>query len=703
MDAPEPVWNAHLVGAQSNGWLGGAVAVWGDTMVVSAPGQDIDGVADAGAVAVFVREGREWQLKQALQESTPTTGAYFGYAVAMADGIMAVGAPYGGTGGAGCVYVYRLSGSSWVLETCLAPESLGVTSFGAAVATQRGRIVVGAPTSDSSKGLAFVYEKSGSLWVGEQISDPTPAFSDRFGTAVAIYGDRVAVSSSLEFNAGVPSGSVHLFEWYPVENKFMFQQTIVPPEPSALQYFGAALAMERDTLVIGAPGKPLDSVSRHGIAYRCLRSESSVPRWSLATTLTPSSPLGEDAQMGAQVSISGAVIAVGAPGYLGAQGAVLTFDTSGNPGAIVLTPSVMVRDTSPQDGAGFGAGLGLSGGNLVCGAPNYDGSTSNCGRVSACTFWYPLTPAFNHTRVAGSDRYLTCVAASKRGFPFGAPAVMVCTGENWPDALGGAGLAGAAHGPVLLTRKAALPDATLKEIGRLGAVKAYVIGGTGVVSAAVEGQLKTLLGSANVTRIAGADRYATARLVANETIRLRGSGYLGLAVIATGANFPDAVGASPLLARNGTPLVLANPTSVHVDLPTGVSYAVVAGGTSAVSEEQYNDLVSKLGEANVVRKWGADRYATAAALAQFGVDAGMRADGVGLATGEKFPDALSAGPMLGVFGSPLLLTRSTVLSPPAQANLRAWRPEVRHLHVIGGASVVSSDVVRLAQDAAWGP
>jgi Tol biopolymer transport system component len=79
--------------------------------------------------------------------------------------------------------------------------------------------------------------------------------------------------------------------------------------------------------------------------------------------------------------------------------------------------------------------------------------------------------------VAGPDRYATAVEASKVGYPSGAASVVIATGENWPDALGGSALAGAVDGPLLLTRATTIPDVTRAEIVRLKAKTAYVLGG----------------------------------------------------------------------------------------------------------------------------------------------------------------------------------------------------------------------------------
>lgn len=682
--------------------FGSAVAVWGDTMAVSAPTAAVDTVTAAGKVAVFERRGVSWIPAQLLTAPTPRLAGRFGDSLAIRGDVLAVGAPLEDSG-SGAVYIFVRSGGVWTFSARILPPWLDARRFGWSVSLYGDKLAIGCPMANVSRGAVFIYRRNAvGAWEWlQQIDDPAMASDDYFGTSVALYGDWLLASNPGQTVSDVRAGAVHAYRWNEAFITYDHVQEIPAPDAVLSADFGQSLAVDRDVLVVGAPGMPGPGPTlEHGMAYLFQRSGAT---WSLVSRLMSSYSLGGGAQAGAAVSVSGDTIAVGAPGAVSGRGLVQVYSMSGLPTTALQQACTVDPPAGTTLGARFGTGLGLSGGNLGCGAPYDDAAASDGGSVAAYTFRYPLTPDRTALRVSGADRYLTNIEASKRGFPFGAPAVVVCTGENWPDALGGAGLAGAAHGPVLLTRASALPTATVAEIKRLGAVKAYVLGGTGAVSDSVVGALRSLLGHSNVWRLAGPNRYATARAVAAETIRLRGSTYAGGAFVATGARYPDAVAVSPLAAYLGTPLVLSNPASSTVDLPPEVTAAAVAGGEGAVSADQFNDLVHKLGASYVVRVYGVDRYATAAALAQWGVDGGMNKNGVGLATGENFPDALSAGPMLGAYGCPLLLTRSTTLSAATDAKLRAWRPSVLYLHVIGGTGAVTNAVRDFAADAAWGP
>jgi putative cell wall-binding protein len=301
-------------------------------------------------------------------------------------------------------------------------------------------------------------------------------------------------------------------------------------------------------------------------------------------------------------------------------------------------------------------------------------------------------------RIAGPNRYATSVAASKRGFPDGAATVVIATGENWPDALGGSALAGAVGGPLLLTRTTSLPAEVANEIKRLGATKAYILGSTASVSAGVASAIDALPLITKVTRLGGANRYETARKVADETIRLLGSDFGKQAFVATGSNYPDAVAASPIAAWRGMPILLANINAGTVSVPPAVTDVIILGSDLAVptAVETYLEGVV----ADVDRIGGRNRYDTAAQIAEFGVGVGMTWDGVGLSTGLNFPDALAAGPMLATRDSVLLLTRPDVLSGEAKAKLQANAASILSTFIFGDINAVSAAVEQSAKAAA---
>jgi putative cell wall-binding protein len=322
------------------------------------------------------------------------------------------------------------------------------------------------------------------------------------------------------------------------------------------------------------------------------------------------------------------------------------------------------------------------------------------GRVVA--YRWPLPPV---AALEGADRYATAVDVSRRVFPVGAETVVIATGANWPDALGGTALAGALNGPVLLVGTDVVPAVVSQEIDRLGATNAIILGGTSAVGDAVEDALNTLLGEGNVERIQGPDRYGTADAVALRVIEELGGDYDGMAFVATGGSFPDALAAAPLAARHRWPLFLANPaTGLSAGTKAAmadVTDAIVLGGTAAVSSDTEAQLDAEL-SGTVDRLWGDDRYATAVAVATYAVDKqGHDWDRVGITTGMNFPDALAGGVAQGKMNSVMLLTPSATLDSRTAKALSDNKDEISTVTFFGGINAVG-DAVRNAVLAAAG-
>jgi putative cell wall-binding protein len=182
------------------------------------------------------------------------------------------------------------------------------------------------------------------------------------------------------------------------------------------------------------------------------------------------------------------------------------------------------------------------------------------------------------TRVGGATRYDTAVEVSKARFSPGVRVVYVATGENFADALV-AGAASRGQGPVLLTEKSSLPSVTRDEIERLRPERIVLLGGISAVSDAVLSSLHSI-GNFPVERLAGPDRYATAALVvSNASFDQR-----GIAIVATGEQYADALSAAPV----GAPVLLARPTclpsAAHDELRRlNPSQVIVLGGGAALS------------------------------------------------------------------------------------------------------------------------
>jgi len=305
------------------------------------------------------------------------------------------------------------------------------------------------------------------------------------------------------------------------------------------------------------------------------------------------------------------------------------------------------------------------------------------GNALLATTWR-ITTGKGAERLAGADRYGTAAAVSSSAFDPGVPVAFIATGASFPDALAGGPAAAAGGGPLLLTRPDSLPSATAVELARLQPARIVVLGGPSAVSDRV---IRALRGytTGGVTRLRGADRYGTAAAISAATFATGAP----VVYLATGAEYPDALAAGAAAARHRAPVLLTRPNSLTdatVAELTRLAPAkiVVMGGTSAVSEALVTQLSTLAPE--VLRIGGPTRYDTAAALSAASF-APNSVSTVYLATGRSFADGLSAGPVAGMAGAPLMLVSGS-LAPSVAAELRRLDPTT--IVFIGGPSAVSN-------------
>lgn len=323
-----------------------------------------------------------------------------------------------------------------------------------------------------------------------------------------------------------------------------------------------------------------------------------------------------------------------------------------------------------------------------------------------------VTPAMSALAlepIAGADRYATAVAVSQAAFPSGARAVVLATGVSWPDALGGAGLAGALDASILLTPPDRLRADVQAEIARLHAEEVLVLGGPAAIRDAVLTELANALPGTAVTRIAGADRYQTASRVAAATVAASG-GWDGHAFVATGASFADALTVGPVAWTLGRPLYLIAEGAPSNDVlqamrDAGVTRTTVLGGPVAVSESLAARIAGVVGSPDrVTRVGGADRFTTALAIAAYGErEAGFSWARPGLSTSEGFADGLAAAPLLGGRRAPLLLTPPGGLPDVVAGALHARRSNVTGFACFGGPKALPGHVREEAELALLAP
>lgn len=197
----------------------------------------------------------------------------------------------------------------------------------------------------------------------------------------------------------------------------------------------------------------------------------------------------------------------------------------------------------------------------------------------------------------------------------------------------------------------------------------------------------------DVDRVTGADRYEVAAAISRAAF----PGTVDTVYLATGENFPDALSAGPLAAREGSPVLLTSPLGLPASIATELRRlsprrVVIVGGPASVPtviEDQVRSAVPGLQA--VERLSGADRYSASRSVVAAGfADSG--ASSIYIATGSNFPDALSAGAAGGALGRPVLLVDGSASALDAASLALLTRLGVDEVLIAGGPNSVSASI-----------
>ncbi|MEM9861731.1 MAG: FG-GAP repeat protein [Myxococcota bacterium] len=376
-------------------------------------------VSDACAVVLGVRcdDFEEAYVKA----SNPDSFDRFGFSVATDGTRMAVGAPDEssnaiGVGGdesdnesesRGAVYVFRRTGTRWMQEAYIKAfpsplfEELGVGDpsffdrFGTTVDVDGTTLAVGAPGHEDSRGAAYIYTFSGGAWRPQAYLEPpfTDDAAEEFGSTLDLDGNTLAVSSpnSLPADGGGIDYPGAVFIFRRAGNEWNVEASLSASDFDDEDDFGRSLALDGDTLAVGAPAEDSaardvdgngtnNSASNAGAVYVFTRSGT---RWSESAYLKASNADAGD-RFGSSVALDGDTLAVGASGEasdaVGVGGDAARNVADGAGAVYVFTrldtrwvESAYLKASNTDAEDGFGAAVRVEGDTIVVGAPGEDG------------------------------------------------------------------------------------------------------------------------------------------------------------------------------------------------------------------------------------------------------------------------------------------------------------------------------------------
>ena len=207
----------------------------------------------------------------------------------------------------------------------------------------------------------------------------------------------------------------------------------------------------------------------------------------------------------------------------------------------------------------------------------------------------------------------------------------------------------------------------------------------------IVGKFKTvkgdIFGSESMIRIAGDNRYATSTAAADALKKSLGVDKFENIIVASGADYPDALAGSYLARVKNAPVMLVGKDAnteadvkqyINKNLKKGGTVYLL-GGTGVVTSR----FEKSLGDLKVERLGGQTRYETNIAILKA---AGVDKEDLLVCTGEGFADSLSASAV----GKPILLVAGSGVDDTQKKYLGSLK--INDIYLIGGTGVVSDKI-----------
>lgn len=359
--------------------FGVSVDIRGATAVIGATGGNV-GEAVVGAAYVFTQnEPPFWNQHTKLVAGDRSGGDQLGFAVAIGENEVIAGAPKHNAGGlsSGAAYIFeQREDGSWVESGKLSDgETASEDQFGVSVAISGNFAISGAQQDDDiapNAGAAYIFERSGLLWLQRtKLTADDAKAGDLFGNAIAMDGETVLVGAPGVDDAGPESGAAYVF--VQVGDEWIQQARFIGDDIGIFDRFGSAVAVHENTAIIGAHGK--DEVGTDsGAAYVFVRNGAS---WTQQAKLTHQGAVPGDL-FGFAVSVYGDNAVVGAhqSDAAGPDSGAAYFFTR-NRGR--WTQDILLVPNDISIGDAFGYAVNLTKGAAIIGAPKEDRHLDNVG------------------------------------------------------------------------------------------------------------------------------------------------------------------------------------------------------------------------------------------------------------------------------------------------------------------------------------
>jgi hypothetical protein len=311
-----------------------------------------------GRVAVFTQGASGWVRSATITASDMTTDDEFGRAVSFRDGLLIVGSKR-------AAYVYKRVNGVWREQQKIVPPAAdGMAQFARTLKHEAGILAIGAfddrdlsvPPTTADSVYVFEQDATGRFVRRARLTSDSGHFRDGFGGAIDMTNVIIVVGSE---------GAAYILGRNSNGNWVRRQKLVGSGEPGG---FGAAVAVDRGMILVGAPGTivpgreplPDDYLRVSGVVYGFLPGATRyVEAFKLEQRLDEFSAY----QFGQSIAMRNDRIAVGA-----SEEFDFIFRESGLPG-FVLTYSRDGSIVRPLGIASGGASVDIANNVLLIGSP----------------------------------------------------------------------------------------------------------------------------------------------------------------------------------------------------------------------------------------------------------------------------------------------------------------------------------------------
>lgn len=354
--------------------FGGAVAIDQQTALVGAARHGHGGTDGAGAAYVFAGSNGKWTEAQKLTAPEASLRDFFGASVALDGDTAVVGAP--GNRGGYAAHVFVRDGGSWSHQEKLVPhDGEQYDSYGRSVAVDGDTILVGADGKRDSRGVVYVYTRSGGSWeFAEKLIPSVRTSNQLFGRELELVGDTAVVAARGYRADAVGQGAAYIFE----RGSEGWSETEILTASDAAEdaQFGFSLGFDGETVVVGSHQFYPDTVETPNKAYVFEREDGT---WQERAILEPHD--GTEDNFASALAVDGDTILAGdwedeeagpeeaGAVYVFSRGGEGSKDEEGWTREAKLTVSDAVAHHR------FGAAVAIDGKRLLAGASQYEGQT----------------------------------------------------------------------------------------------------------------------------------------------------------------------------------------------------------------------------------------------------------------------------------------------------------------------------------------